>query len=201
MRIYIDFDGTLFDTDKYENDFIKIYNKYGINKNIFNKVSKRLFNNINLFDIEIITNYFIKNYNIDSKISKEIESLYNKDYIYKDVIPCLRKIKKLGYSLSILTYGNKSFQSKKIDSSNISIYFDEIIITDSSKSKLNIDYKNSVFVDNNPKDIIDLYNINPKKIIRIKRSTDKYIAINLENSNIIECSDFYQITELLKGNN
>jgi len=32
MKIYIDFDGTLFDTDKYENDFIKIYNKYGINK-------------------------------------------------------------------------------------------------------------------------------------------------------------------------
>jgi len=201
MKIYIDFDGTLFDTDKYENDFIKIYNKYGINKNIFNKVSKRLFNDINLFDIEIITNYFIKNYNIDSKISKEIESLYNKDYIYKDVIPCLRKIKKLGYSLCILTYGNKSFQSKKIDSSNISIYFDEIIITDSSKSKLNIDYKNSVFIDNNPKDIIDLYNVNPKKIIRIKRSTDKYIAINLENSNIIECSDFYQITELYKNNN
>ena len=43
--------------------------------------------------------------------------------------------------------------------------FDNIIIT-TDKGKENIDYKNAIFIDDNPKDLITLYNKNAKQVIR-----------------------------------
>ena len=53
----------------------------------------------------------------------------------------------MGYDLYLLTYGHKNYQRKKINSSNISSFFKNIIITEEDKSKLDIDYENSIFID------------------------------------------------------
>ena len=97
----------------------------------------------------------------------------------------------------LLTLGNKNFQQKKIYSSNINKYFKDIIITDKDKSKLNINYSNSIFIDNNPIELKKFYNSKDKYLIRIKRDTDKYSKLNLDINNIPEYKDF---NELLNSN-
>lgn len=200
MKIYIDFDGTLFNTDRYINDFIRIFNEYGINKSKFDNVKKTLFNDKELFNINAIIDYFINKYNIDYELKNKINLLLNNSYVFYDVVDSLKNLINFGYELCLLSYGDYNFQKMKIYSSGLSEIFKEIIITEKDKSRLDLDYKNSIFIDNNPIEIEKLYNSGAKKIIRVKRDNDRYAEIQCNISGIIECSDFKQIVQILNDN-
>ena len=190
IKIYIDFDGTLFNSTKLYNDFIKFFKKYNIDELSINKLYKQEKN------LDTLATSLIKKYSLPQSISEEFNQIYSKKLIYKDIIPFLEKYSKK-YYLILLTLGNESFQQKKISSTNISKYFKEIIITNKDKSKLNIDYSNGIFIDNNPLELKKFYNANAKYLIRIKRKTDKYSKLNLDINNIPEFNNF---TELLNSN-
>ena len=198
MKIYIDFDGTLFDTDRYMSDSIRTANEYGISDVMFNKVKKELFGEKKLFNLDRMIDYFIEKYNINVDIKEKTDELLNNDYLYSEVIDCLNILVNSCYELYLLTYGDQEFQMKKINSSGINRYFKDIIITDRNKSELKLDYKDSIFIDNNPVVIEDLYNLS-KNIIRIKRDSDKHTKEECHIRNIIECSDFNQVIKCLKG--
>lgn len=199
MKIYIDFDGTLFNTDKYKEDIINILNDYGIDKMIFEEVKKIFYINNKVFDIIDVVDYFIDKYNIDNSLKDKINGLLNNSYIYSDVIENLKILLDMGYELYLLTYGHQNYQRKKINSSNIFDYFKDIIITEKDKSKLDIDYENSIFIDNNPIEIKRFHNSNAKKIIRIIRENEKYSKEVCNVLNVIECNSFYHIVEILRG--
>ena len=59
MKIYIDFDGTLFNTDKYTNDFMKVLYDYGIDKKLFDDVNNKILNNNKLFNLNVIIDYHV----------------------------------------------------------------------------------------------------------------------------------------------
>ena len=192
MKIYIDFDGTLFNNSKHYKKLITIFKKYNIQEEYINNLT----NNKHYKNMDNLAKEIIINNNLDKSIIKEINTIYNKDLIYKDIIPFLEKYQNK-YDLILLTLGTKNYQLKKIKSSNISKYFKEIIITNKDKSKLNIDYSNGIFIDNNPLELKKFYNANAKYLIRIKRKTDKYSKLNLDINNIPEFNNF---TELLNSN-
>lgn len=198
MKIYIDFDGTLFNTDKYTKDYMNIFSYYHINSDLFDEV-KTLLSHNSLFNINKIIDYLIKNYNIDKSLKEQVGKLLNNSYIYPDVKESLNNLIDNGYELYLLTYGDKEFQSNKIDSSNITNYFKDIIITNKNKSELNLDYNNSIFIDNSPYVIDLLNNCSTKKLIRIKRDDDRYSKLKCNVSDLIECNDFYEIVKYLKG--
>ena len=183
MKIYIDFDGTLYNTTKLNKYFINIFNKY----NIDTKYITNLMNTYKNYDI--LANKIIIDNNIDKSIYNDIFNLYSNDLVFKDVIPFLEKYHNK-YELILLTLGNKEYQEKKIKSSNLKKYFKDIIITDKDKSKLNIDYTNGIFIDNNPNELKKFYNSNAKYLIRIKRNEDKYSKLNLNIKNIPEFNSF-----------
>lgn len=192
MKIYIDFDGTIFNNNKLYLKFINIFKKYNIKKeSIDNIINNKSYKNLDTLAKEII-----KKNNLDKSIINEINNIYSNDLIYEDVIPFLEIYSKK-YKLILLTLGTKNYQLKKINSSNISKYFKEIIITSKDKSILNIDYQKGIFIDNNPLELKKFYNSNAKYLIRIKRNTDKYSKINLDINNIPEFIDF---KELQKSN-
>ena len=64
------------------------------------------------------------------------------------------------------------------------------MITDVDKSQLDIDYKNNLFIDNNPKELIKFQN-KGGKIIRIRRIDDKYSVIDLDN--VLEYKNFFDL--------
>ena len=190
MKIYIDFDGTLFNNNKHYHKLINILKKYNINEEYINNLTKKKhYKNLDTLAKEIID----KN-NLDKSIINEINNIYSDDLIYKDTLPFLEKYKE-EYELILLTLGNKKYQLKKINSTNISKYFKKIIITNKDKSKLNIDYQNNIFIDNNPHELKKFYNSKSKHLIRIKRKNDKYSKINLDIKNTPEFKDFNELLE------
>lgn len=189
MKIYIDFDGTLFDSTKLHQEYKKIFNKHNIDiDNIFKKSYQQEKN------FDVLTKKITKEYNLNPSIYEEIDNIYSENLIYKDVIPFLEEYHNK-YDLILLTLGNINYQQKKINKTNISKYFKEIIITNKDKSKLNIDYTNGIFIDNNPLELKKFYNSKVKHLIRIKRDTDKYSKMNLEIDDIPEFSDFDELTK------
>ena len=186
MKIYIDFDGTLFNTDKFYQDYLTILNKYNISSFEIEKMKKELFKN-KRFNLDILIDYIIGKYNIKN-LKQEVETLYNNSYVFEDVIPFLEKYKN--YNLILLTLGDIDYQNRKIDGSMLSKYFKDIIITDVDKSQLDIDYKDNLFIDNNPKELIRFQN-KGGKIIRIRRIDDKYSVIDLDN--VLEYKNFFDL--------
>ena len=189
MKIYIDFDGTLFDSTKHYNEYIKIFKKYNINIETYFKKEYEKEKNFDSLSKKIV-----KEYNLNPSIYDEINQIYSEKLIFKDVIPFLEENYNK-YDLILLTLGNINYQQKKINKTNISKYFKEIIITNKDKSKLNIDYTKGIFIDNNPLEIKKFYNSKAKYLIRIKRDTDKYSKIDLDIKNIPEFINFNELTK------
>ena len=200
MKVYIDFDGTLFDTDKYNKNTKEVFNKYGITNEMFHEAYQELFGKTKLFNLNIIADYLVDKYSIDKEIYKEISVVKNNDYVYPEVINCLKEMNLLGFELYILTYGDILFQREKIEYSNISKYFKDIIITEQTKTSLNLDFKNIIFIDNNPNETEMFHNVGSKCVIRIKRSTDKYSELKNNTKEVLEFEDFNKIVDYMKGN-
>ena len=194
MKLYIDFDGTLFDNSKLYKQFISIFKKYNISEKDINKLMKEKYQKHKCFDI--LAKDLIDKYNLDISILNEIDNLYSKDLIYSDVIPFLEKYYQ-NHELILLTIGNISYQQKKINSVDIDKYFKNIIITDKDKSKLNINYPEGLFIDNNPNELTKFYNSKARHLIRIKRETDKYSKYNLNIENIPEFKNFNEIDKYI----
>lgn len=174
MKIYLDFDGTLFNTDKFYQDYLNLFQEYGLDEDLINNIKLELFKTTK-FNLDILTNYLVKKYNLDNNILLKVNNLYNSSYVFKDVIPFLEKYKNL--EINLLTYGEYNYQLKKIDGSNLKKYFKDIIITDKDKSKFNLDYQNNLFIDNNPTEIKKFLEVT-KNVIRIRREEDKYSKLD-----------------------
>lgn len=193
-KIYIDFDGTLFDTDKFYKDFINVCSNYNIDLEKVDSSKELLFLETNLFDMDIIVDYLINKYKLSLEFKDEVNKLFSSKYVFFDVIPCLEILKKT-HELIILTYGRFNYQTRKINGSNLKGYFKDIIITDKNKSTLsNIDYKNSIFIDNNPEEIKRFKEVGAKKVIRIRRDVDKYSKKDLE----VKASEYTSFKEILE---
>jgi phosphoglycolate phosphatase-like HAD superfamily hydrolase len=195
MKIYIDFDGTLFSSPTQYKRLINVFKKYNIEENYIKKVMKEEFYQKQK-SFDILAQKIIKDKNLNTNILKEVNNIYKPDLVYSDVIPFLEKYQNK-YELILLTLGNIEHQEKKINASNLSKYFKDIIITNKDKSKLNIDYTNGIFIDNNPQELEKFYNSKARYLIRIKRETDKYSKIPLNINNILEFKDF---NELINSN-
>lgn len=190
MKIYIDFDGTIYDTHQLDNKFINIFTKYNIEK----KHIKTLINEIKNYNK--IANILIKEFSLNKNIIKEINNIYSDELVFKDTIPFLEKYYQK-YDLILLTLTNDiDYQQRKINSSNLKKYFKEIIITTKDKSKIqNINYQNGIFIDNNPIELKKFYQSKAIHLIRIKRDTDKYSKLTLNIKKIPEYQNFEQLME------
>lgn len=199
-KIYFDFDGTLFNTDQFYQDFLQICFKYNITNEMINQAKEQLFSS-KKFDMDEIINYFSLNYQINPKIKEEIKELYSNKYLFDDVINNLIKL-KTKYELFILTLGNFNYQTNKINGCKIKEYFSKIIITEIDKSNLeDIDYLNGIFIDNNPNEVKKYFNKGVFKVIRIRRDLDKYSVKDTDNDiNILEYKTLDDISNLLMNN-
>ena len=174
MNVYIDFDRTLFDCDQFLKDFYNIIDKYQISKDVFKTCQiqcKR-----DGFNPYTILDNVSREYAFDIEIYHDIDSLLSKTqkYLYIDAIPFLNYLKSCNYKIIILTKGNIEYQKQKILNAKIEDYYNELIVTMKHKGKLNIDYSNSIFIDDNPLEIASILRKRPKRIIRIKRVNSKY---------------------------
>ena len=129
-----------------------------------------------------------------SNILIDIDKIFDngENYLYEDALLFLEKV-KINNKLVLLTYGNQTYQERKINSSKIQDYFNEIIITDKSKSSLELDYQNGIFIDDNTDVLQELLIRKPSKLIRIKRLNNPRSNVVINNDFIEEYEDFGEI--------
>lgn len=194
MKIYVDFDRTLFDCDKFLGDLYALINKYNITKELFrdcqNQCKKMGFNPYN------ILNLVKEKFSFDEELLHEINILIGNtsEYLYYDAIPFLKYLKDHNYEIIILTKGNSDYQREKIFNAHLDSYYNKLIVTMKHKGTLKLDYKNSIFIDDNPIEIQSIMNKNPKMIIRMIRDNSKYSNIPLDFS-IIEIKSLMEIID------
>ena len=194
MKIYVDFDRTLFDCDKFLEDFYALIAKYNIPKDLFKECqnqSKR-----HGFNPYTILNNLEKKVSFDKSIYLDIDELINNTgkYLYSDAIPFLEYLKNNNYNIVILTKGNSDYQREKIFNANIDKYYDKLIVTMRHKGLLFLNYMKSIFIDDNPREIESLLKRKPKKIIRIKRENSKYSELELKR-NVLTINNLQEIID------
>lgn len=188
-KIYLDFDRTLFDTDAFIKDMNKVLEK-DIDLLLFEEYKRRdEKKGFNPYRI-------IKMMNIDNKdeIYQNLDNLMNNvsKYLYPDTIPFLEKMQK-EYDLYIFTYGDKDFQKRKVINTHIDKYINSFIdILDKKSNSLEINYQESIFIDDNPFVIDDILLKKPYMAIRMRRNKAKYSLINMKNK-VMEVKSFEEI--------
>lgn len=199
MDIYFDFDHTLYNpitlTDEMLSAIcVKIvdctHEKVKSEELILEL--KGMFNREHIYNIFELARYFGKKYDVDSDLLIDAVNkvLYNcSKNVFEDVIPFLKSVKEKGHKIFMLSYYEYGleYQMAKITGSKLCDLFDVIIATGQKKYELTIDYKNSIFIDDNPRDLEGLASKNPYRLIRIRRKEGRYSEKPVNVENIEEC--------------
>lgn len=203
MNYYIDFDNTLYETAKLTDAMISSMCDNIVSSSYLNKedLAQNIKSNFNSSEGNIYeyAKIIASKHNVEEEtlIRAVDKTLFNgSEYVYKDAINFLEKIKEKGDKLILLTYipnTNQNYQMKKIVGSGISKYFEEIIITTKNKYELSLDYNNGIFIDDDVKNLEGLISKNPIRVIRIRKQNNKHSLEEIENEHIEEYESFDMI--------
>lgn len=193
MKIYFDFDRTLFDTKTFQEEIYRILIDYNIPIDLFDKIKfKNKEKGFNIFNIlEELQKIHPFNKNLYTALNKLIES--DNIYVFDDVNDILKYLKSIHYQLFVLTKGDDSFQRAKIINTDIVNYFDDIIITNNHKGDLKLDY-NAIFVDDSLEEIESILKNKPKQVIYINR----YSKDIFKDKHVLFINSLEELKEIIK---
>ncbi len=204
-RIYIDFDSTLYDTSVIKKNMATIIAESvcesikGLNAdNILQEVAQARSNGVKT--IFGLCEFFEKKYNLDKNyIRKNFETFLanGEDILYADSIPFLKRLTQKGYEVNILTYVADGFdyQMHKIMGTSVIDNVTNIIMCTKSKGELALDYENGYFIDDNPKELVGLFNagVSEDRIFRIVRKGAGYADVKITEFDAREYNSFDDI--------
>ena len=210
MNYFIDFDHTLYKTPLLTTSMLNALSSYiSCNSNYSSQtILKELTLKFRrgqggIYNIYQLINYFsnLPNYHFNIQEATNIVNNVVSNgsiFLYDDSISFLDYLKKQGNNVYILSYNENDtyFQALKIAGSGILHLVDGIIPTTTMKGDMPLDFKNSIFIDDNPKDLISIYNRNPYKIYRIRRKNDTY---SKEETNL-PIPEYEKLTDLMETN-
>ena len=191
---YIDFDNTLYETGKLTKDILS-----GLTTTIASQANiseESVLEHIHSSFNSTVANFFTFAKNLSAKYHVDyrlLETVINtailtngKNYVFPDALKFIKDLKAAGETICILTYvsskNNLSQQGLKLMGSGILTHVDEVYTTTRYKHELNLDFENSTFIDDDPRDLEGFYSCGARKIIRIKKPnnekrTSKKLAI------------------------
>ncbi len=206
LRVYIDFDSTLYETEvikKKMNDVIAdavLEVKKDIDKQwIFSEIKQAKENGTRaVFDL---CKLFEEKYGLEKNYIKAFfeEMLADGESIlYPDSIPFLKRLAQKDCEVNILTYTGKDgfdYQMLKLIGSKILPYVDNFIICSKPKGELKLDYETGYFFDDNPKELVSLFNagVSPDRLFRLRRDGVGYSLKDITEFNAKEYKDFSKI--------
>jgi len=185
MKIFLDFDDSLFNTKKFRGRLLKVFLKNGVlQKDFFNTYydyPKKTKKGLQKYDPEKQIKYLAKKGNINSKkLKRDLEELINNSYkfLFRDAQNFLDNFKRR--ELVLLSFARTNFQCSKIKNSGIEKYFSKVVISDARKAdeiskiagKQNIDL---FFIDDRIDQISPVKTLFPKSItFLLKRKEGRY---------------------------
>lgn len=198
-QVYLDFDSTIYNTDKMFIDIQEKCEEYGIKREKILEAKQIFIRENKLFNMSEILDYIKTNHNFDNALYEEVNNIIKngKNYIFDDVYDFISELKNKKYQVNILTFGNYAWQNLKISNSGIEDYVNDIVITENKKSMLDyISYSSSIFIDDDPNQVLGFLSRNPLKVIRIKRANCGTSNIILNNKDVVECESLLDIIDL-----
>ncbi len=175
---FIDLDDTLYNTYLLKEDIFNCFAKCQVTREDYLvSYSQAVFGPVvGYFDYtfkkhaDILRNL---NYEISDSTIEELNNLLNKNYNDVQAEQFLLDLKKISNKIILLTAGKQDFQQKKIDSTGLAKYFDQIIIIDGGKSQKILDVagqtKKILFVNDNLKENIQIKQDLPYVVVVAKK--------------------------------
>lgn len=182
MKIFIDFDDVIFNTKKFIVDYKAIFKRHGISEKIYERY---------YYDYSVNKDKKFKKYDsrmhikeIGKKLSIDIKKIENdisnftrntSKYVFKDAYKFIKWFRKK--DLNIVTFPKIKFQGTKIENSGIKKYFNQSILSNSSKAKaiIGIIKKEKI----NKKEVIYFIDDRLEHVEDVKKKIPRVIAILL----------------------
>lgn len=134
-KLFIDFDGVLFNSKKFKSDLLSEIAKSGFSKEEVNDtyIAECLDGNYLPKD-QLERLLKIKKFNM-SLAEARIENILKQSekYLFADVVESLKAIKKLPYDTSLITLGHPDFQPRKVQITKIDKLFSHVHYTSEPK--------------------------------------------------------------------
>ena len=204
-RFYIDFDSTVYDTDRIRNfhtEIISSLMKYtDLSEDEATKaVDEARKEYKKVFDI---CDALEEKFQLKSGVVREgVEQflLRGKENVFDDVEPFLLKLAEGGHEINILTFTAKEFEYQmiKMKGSGLLKFVDNVFMCSQNKGTLAIDYKNGIFIDDNPTVLKDLFDagVDGDRLIRMRRIGAGYSGVEIEDFPVTEVSSFDEIKNI-----
>jgi len=131
MTIICDFDNALFDTRRFLAELAREWGACGVSRSLFQR-SYRSVRRKGLYSpgrhVSALGPAATKK---KGALLARVRHLQDgsRRLLFSDVIPCLRRWKRKGYRLILLTYGDRVFQRAKLQHSGLSPLFERVIVT------------------------------------------------------------------------
>lgn len=137
MQIFIDFDDVIFNTKKFKHDFKEMFLTHGISSEIFDKY----YNDPN--DIRAIKTFdpwkqierINEELGIDTdKLTQFVDGFIAdiSEYVFEDVEEFAGSVG--AGNICVVSFGEREFQTKKIENSKINNFIKDIVVTEESKA-------------------------------------------------------------------
>jgi FMN phosphatase YigB (HAD superfamily) len=141
MKVFIDFDDTLFNTSDFMNDYSQLFVAAGLTPEIYETTYKeahrRMGKSIEVYEAQMHTDALARQYpDINIKTLRANIAVFLKDtsvYVFPDVKPFLEQAQKKRIQLYVLSFGQSQFQSEKITGTGLTPYFQEVFIVQEKK--------------------------------------------------------------------
>lgn len=183
MIYILDFDGVVFDDQRFKKDFRRVFTDHGITHEAYEntyhdakearKGTYELDAHLKIVAAEYLT--------IDHKaLRKDIMALTarSRRYVFTDAKTFLMEAQKKGHTLCLVSAGDLVFQKEKINASGISSFFDEIAVINASQKSFAIDEikrntgaREVVFIDDKKEVLDDIKKHHPSvKTVQMART-------------------------------
>lgn len=206
MKIYLDFDDTILDTDGFIRELVRVFNSAGFTEKDFYDNYEKTKAKVGDFDLDTIFNIFAEQQEFDvRKARRSVDNLFaNVDvFVHNDFFDFAKEFGK--DNLSMLSFGTTPSQREKIENSKVVPYFGEIIVTDKSKEENFKDIvkkhadKKLFFVEDKADQIDKVKAATPQvTTLKIERPSGRYINTKSELTDHV-VKDFYDVTNIIKG--
>jgi phosphoglycolate phosphatase-like HAD superfamily hydrolase len=143
MKIFLDFDDTLFDTRRFREGMKAVFSECGVGEEQFRasyEEIKRGFSDekVRTYDFDRHVNVVCDRFGVneaDLRFRIDMFLQQSAGYFFSDTIPFVETLRKRGYHLCIVSYGTTQFQNKKIEASGMARYVDDIVVGDINKGE------------------------------------------------------------------
>lgn len=175
MRIVLDFDYTLFDTEAMRRAFIDAVEPLGISEQQYRAAEQEAkADGVYSLGEHMQT---LEQYTDSEKLNGVVREVMGRapEFLYPDSVEFLEKNKEEHRTL--LTFGNPEWQQRKIEASGIADYLDEIITTDKGKENVLNGWENEevVFINDRGSEIDVMHEALPAALfIMVRRQGAPY---------------------------